>query len=458
MSLRNSSGSRVRDLTHGRPMGQIFRFSLPLFFGSIFQQLYSTVDTMTVGRYVGTAQLAAVGATGSISFFILGFVSGLTSGYSVMAAQACGARDEPLLRRVIGNGVLLSLAIILLFTPLSLLLARPLLVWLGTPGDILDDAVLYISIVFGGYGFTMLYNLMASLLRAIGDSRTPLYFLILSSVLNVVLDLLLILALGWGVAGVAIATIFSQLVSGVLCVVYAVRKYPVFRLHRADLRPDGRILRQMLALGLPMALQFSLTAVGMLLMQASINGFGSVIVAGYTAASRVESLVSMLAMALGTAMATYAGQNMGARQYERLFAGVRAAVVLLTLYAAGSAALCIFAGRPVMQLFVDASDPDAEALLDTGMVYLRVFACALWPYNALMVFRNSLQGMGKTIYTLAGGCMECLMRAVVSLTLPGVLGFLGCCLAGPAAWVGALIPLLFAYAHEKRKLLRAQPS
>jgi len=318
----------------------------------------------------------------------------------------------------------------------------------------MDDAVLYISIVFGGYACTMLYNVMASLLRALGDTRTPLMFLILSSVLNIALDLLFVVAFQWGVAGVAIATLIAQLVSGVLCVIYASRKYEVFRLKKSDLKPDGTILKDMLRLGVPMALQSSLTAVGMVVMQASINGFGSNVVASYTAAHKVESLVSMLAFTLGTTTATFVGQNYGARQYDRMFHGVRLTVTLATIYAVISAILCFAAGRQILSIFVDTASPEATEILDAGMTYLRTFACFLWPYNALMVFRSALQGMGRSIYTLVGGTMECVMRIVVSLTLPAVLGYLGCCLAGPAAWVGAMIPLLIAYFYEKRKVTK----
>ncbi len=443
-----------RDLTRGPAMRQIMAFSLTLFFGSIFQQLYTTVDTAVVGRYVGAAQLAAVGATGALSFFILGFVFGLTGGFSILASQAYGAGDAALLRRVIGNAALLSGAIILIFTPLSLLLAGPLLRMMGTPADILPDAVLYISIVFGGYGCTMLYNVMAALLRAMGDTRTPLAFLILASLLNIGLDLLFVVALNWGVAGVAAATLIAQLISGLLCLLYAHRRYEVFRLTKTDLRPDRALLGGMLRLGIPMALQSSLTAVGMVVMQSAINGFGSHVVASYTAAQRVEHLTSMLAFTLGSTTATFVGQNYGAKQYERMFHGIRLTVLLATVYAVGSALLCFGAGPRILSIFIDTAAPEAGEILDAGMTYLRCFACFLWPYNALMVFRSALQGMGRSIYTLLGGIMECIMRIAVSLTLPAVLGYLGCCLAGPAAWVGAMVPLLIAYAYEKRRLLR----
>ncbi len=443
-----------RDLTQGNAFAQIMSFSLTLFCGSIFQQMYSTVDTAVVGRYVGTDQLAAVGATGSLSFFILGFVFGLTGGYSILASHAYGAKDMDRVRKVIGNTIVLSVIIILIFTPLALILTRPMLQLMDTPDNIMDDAALYISIVFGGYACTMLYNVMASLLRAFGDTRTPLFFLILSSIINIVLDIAFVVLLHWDVAGVAIATLIAQLVSGGLCVVYATRKYEVFRLKIVDVKPDWQIIKDMLRLGIPMALQSSLTAVGMVVMQASINDFGSNIIASYTAAHKVEALVGMLAMTLGTTAATFVGQNYGAKNYDRMFKGVRINVILATVYAVVSALICFLAGRQILMIFVDVSEPGAEEILDAGMTYLKTFSVFLWPYNALMVFRSALQGMGRSIYTMVGGTMECIMRIAVCLTLPAVLGYLGCCLAGPAAWVGAMIPLLIAYFYEKNKLLR----
>lgn len=442
------------DLTQGKPLVQIFLFSLPVLFGSVFQQLYSTVDTAVVGRYAGTAQLAAVGSTGSLSFFILGFVFGLTGGFSILASQARGAKDEQRLRKVIGNTVILSAIIVAIFTPLALLLARPMLTWMGTPADIIDDAVLYISIVFGGYAFTMLYNIMSSLLRAIGDSRTPLYFLILSCLLNVGMDILFVVQFQMGVAGVALATLIAQTISGVLCLIYAWRKYDCFRLKRADLRPDGKLLRRMLALGIPMALQSSLTAAGMLLMQSAINGFGSSYVAGFAASNRVESLLSMVFMAIGVTMATYAGQNVGAQKYDRLFRGVRAATVLIVVYAVLAAVVCLGFGQHLLKIFVDTSAAESADMLDAGMTYLRTLGYFIVLQGVLQVFRSTLQGIGRSIYTLVGGAMECVLRVVVSLTLPPMIGFVGCCLATPAAWISAAIPLVIAYFYEKRKLMQ----
>lgn len=403
---------------------------------------------------MGPDQLAAVGATGSLSFFVLGFTFGLTGGYGIMVSQAFGAGDYVKMRKVVANAIVLSLMILVIFIPTSLFLAGPILRLMKTPDNIMQDAALYISIILGGTGCTMLYNVMSALLRAIGDTRTPLFFLILSSMLNIGLDLLFMVTFRWGVAGAALATILSQVVSGVLCMIYARKKYDVFRVGRAEMRPDGETIRQLLGLGIPMAFQSSLTAAGMLIMQASINSFGSVIIASYTISHKVEILVSMLALSLSTTVSTFVGQNFGAQKYDRMFRGVRIATAISSFYAAVSAAICFFAGVAILGLFLPEGAQDAPAVIEAGMLYLRTFACFLIPYNWLIVFRSALQGMGRSIYTLVGGSMECVIRILISTTLPGIIGYLGCCLAGPAAWIGAIIPLLVAYFYEKRKIIR----
>lgn len=444
-----------RNMTSGNIFQHVILFSLPLFFGNIFQQMYSTVDTAIVGRVMGSEQLAAVGATGSLSFFILGFVFGLTSGYGVLVSQAYGAGDSQKVKKVIGNAFVLSLFLVVVLTAVALSLVRPVLTVMQTPDSIFRDSVTYISIILGGMCCTMLYNVISSLLRAIGDSRTALYFLIVSSFLNIALDVLMMVGFRWGVAGAALATILSQAVSGFLCVIYARTKYALFRISKEDMKLDWGIIRQLLKLGVPMAFQSSITAAGMLIMQTSINKLGAVYVASFTVANKVEALVSMLAFSLGPTVATFVGQNFGAKNHDRMFAGVRTVVALAIGYALISAAISLAGGEWILSLFMSKEEENVAAVLQGGMTYLKVFAVSLIPYNLLFVFRSALQGMGKSIYTLVGGIMECVMRILVSSTLPPVLGFLGCCLAGPAAWVGAAVPLILAYFYEKKKILKS---
>lgn len=441
-----------RDLTVGNPLKLIFFYSLPIFFGSVFQNIYSVVDSVVVGRFAGADKLAAVGATGSLGFFILGFVFGLTGGFTVMIAQRYGAKDDAGVRKAVGNSIILSAVMVCIITLLSMILAKPLLIMMGTPDDIINNAHLYIMIIFGGTVFNVIYNMISSILRAMGDSKTPLYFLILASFINVGLDLFFVINLGWGVAGVAIATVISQAISGILCVIYAVKNYPVLRLSREDLKYDRKLCGDMLKMGFPMALQSSITAAGMLIMQGAINSFGSVAVASYTAAGKVEGIVAMFAFSLSPTMANYAGQNYGAKKYDRISKGFKAGVTLIVGYAIFAAAVCVFGGEIFMGAFVSKSDPNRAEMLRLGMIYLRIYACFLLPFNALFILRSTLQGIGKSIYTLVGGIMEFVMRTAISFTLPALIGFAGICLAGPAAWVGADIPLIIAFIYEMKKL------
>lgn len=444
--------ARNVDLTQGKPLKLIFLYTIPVFLGSIFQQFYSMVDTAVVGRFVSIDALAAVGASGSLMFFILGFVFGLTSGFSVLVAQRVGAKDEEGLRKVLANTILLCIMITVLFTGLSIALVRPLLHLISTPENIFEQTLLYIVIIFAGTPFSMLYNMVASTLRAMGDSKTPLYFLILSSFLNIVLDLVLILVFKMGVAGAALATILSQAIAGFASLRYALNHYEVMRLKRSELRADWPLIWTMLKLGIPMALQSSITAFGMMVMQGALNALGSLSIAAYTAATKVEQLVCMFTGSLSVTMATYAGQNLGAKDIGRIRRGTRDGLILGFLSAGVSSVLCLFAGRFAMGLFVDMNAPQAVEMLDTGMIYLRIYAIFTIPFNILFLFRSILQGIGKSIYTLLGGIMEMVMRVLVSYTLPALIGFMGICLAGPAAWVGADIPLVIAFIYEMHKL------
>ncbi len=442
---------KATDLTNGRPLKLIFLYSLPIILGNIFQTFYSAADTAIVGRFAGLERLAAVGATGSLSFFIFGFLYGLTGGFSITIAQRRGAQDWEGLRKAEAHAVMLTAALVVLVTAVSVPLTRPMLGLMNTPEDIMDHAVSYLSVIFAGTVFSATYNLAASILRAVGDSRTPLYFLIFSSLLNIGLDILFIVPLHMDVAGAAIATILSQGVSGLLCVVYAFRRYPELRLRKEDFRLDGRMIGDMLRLGLPMALQSSITAAGMIILQSALNGFGSTYVAGYTAANKVESFVTMPGFALSTTMANFAGQNIGARKYGRVRAGVRCGCWIILVWSTVSALFCALLGMPVMSLFVTGEPEAVKATLEAGQIFLTILAWFFLPFNALFIFRSTLQGVGKSIYTLVGGIIELVMRVLVAFFLPGLLGFAGVCLAGPAAWIGADIVLIIAYFYEIRK-------
>ena len=308
----------TNDMTVGKPAKLILAFSIPMLVGNIFQQFYSMVDTIVVGRFIGVQALAAVGATGAMSFLVLGFIQGLTNGFAVIIAQKFGANNEKGVKRSVAMSFYLSIASTIVITAISLIFAMPLLRIMKTPKDIINDSFKYIAIIYGGTLVVIFYNLFASILRALGDSKTPLYFLILSSVINVILDIVLVVYIPLGVKGTAIATVVSQGISCVLCYVYMKKKFPILKLSKKDWRLDIALIRRLLNIGVPAAIQYSIIAIGIMILQVAINGLGSTVVASYTAASKVEQLVTQPAATFGTAMATYAAQNLGAKKIERI--------------------------------------------------------------------------------------------------------------------------------------------
>jgi len=426
-------------------------FCLPVVAGNVFQMLYGAADAAAVGRLAGLDRLAAVGATGPLSFLVLGFLLGLTGGFSVVVSQCRGARDEAGVRRAAAHGAMLSAALVAPATALAVPLARPMLRLMGTPEDILGHATSYLAILFAGTAFTALYNLASGVLRAVGDSRTPLVFLVGCNVLNVALDVLFIGPLRLDAAGAALATVAATAVSGLLCVAFAFRLHPGLRLRRADFRPDARLAARMLRLGLPMALQSCVTAAGMVAVQAALNGFGSAGVAGWTAASKVECIVIMPSFAIATTMSTFAGQNAGAGNWRRVREGVRCAFGIVLAWTAASTAFLALFGTAAMRMFV-AGAPDAVApALAAGRTYLAVLTAFFLPGNALFVLRGALEGIGRTVYTLASGLAELAARLVAVAILPPLLGWLGVCLAPAAAWTAATALLAAAWLRERRR-------
>ncbi|MDO5518017.1 MAG: MATE family efflux transporter, partial [Clostridium sp.] len=350
----------TKDMTSGNPAKLIILFSIPLLIGNIFQQFYSMVDTIIVGRYVGVDALAAVGSTGSMFFLINGFVTGITSGFAILVAQKFGAKDEKGLKKAVGSAVILSAFVVIIFTAGSLLSADPLLRLMNTPDNIFNDASTYIKIIYAGIFATLSYNMLSSILRALGDSKTPLYFLILSSVLNIFLDLLFIINFKMGVAGAAYATIISQGVSAALCFFYMLKRYKMLRLSKDDYNVTKDYYITHLKIGIPMALQFSITAIGVMIIQGAINVFGSVVIASYTASSKVQQIVVQPAITLGVTMATFCGQNLGARDFERIRDGVKKGIEISIITSIIAAILLILGGRYSMGLFIE--NPTEEIL------------------------------------------------------------------------------------------------
>ena len=446
----------TNEMTTGSPLKSILRFCVPLLIGNLFQQFYNIADSILVGRILGLNAFAAVGATGALNFLILGFATGSCSGLAIPIAQSFGAGDMESVRRRTAQLVWLGFGITAVIRLICFFWTDDLLHLMNTPEEIYDDAYRYIFIVFMGVGATMLYNLSSSVLRSLGDSRTPLHFLIAAVAVNIVLDILFMKYLHMGVEGAAWATVLSQLASGIACLAYMAKKIPALNLHHDDLRPDGKRILYMAAIGIPMGLQFSITAVGSIILQGAVNGLGANAVAAVSAASKVHNVVAAPLETCGIAMATYCGQNLGAGEYGRIRRGVWSTVGASMIYCAGAFLFNYGAGRSVATLFVS---PSETLLLQDVQRYLTITG-AFYPLLALIfIFRNSLQGMGFSNQAMMAGVSELIARTIVSFGLVGSLGFTAVCFANPAAaWLLADVVLLILYAREMRSLDPVRPA
>ena len=440
----------TKDMTQGSPVKHILLFSIPLLIGNVFQQFYSMVDTIIVGRFVGVDALAAVGSTGSLVFLINGFALGLTSGFSVMVSQRFGANDEKGLRKAVSSSVVLCTALVIILTTISLIAAKPLLHLMNTPDNIFNDAYTYVAIIFAGIITTVAYNMMASILRALGDSKSPLYFLIISSILNIVLDLVFIINFKMGVAGAAYATIISQGVSAVLCFIYILKKYAILKLSRKDYNVKKSMYIRHLKIGIPMALQFSITALGLITVQGALNVLGSTVIAAYTASSKALQLVMQPAVTYGVTMATYCGQNLGAKRYDRIKDGVNKAVKISIITSIIAGIVLISFGTQFVKLFIE--NPNAQIIAYSKQV-LTISGIFFIPLGLIFIFRNALQGIGESFVPMMAGVAELGARALVAFTLPAFWGFFGICLADPIAWIAASVPLALYYHRTIKKLL-----
>ena len=432
----------TKDMTSGSPTRLILRFTIPLIFGNLFQQFYSMVDTIIVGRFLGSQSLAAVGSTGSLNFLILGLCLGLCSGFAIPVSQQFGAKDMASMRRYVGNTIWLSAGASVIFTVLTVLLCRPMLQWMNTPADIIDEAYLYIVVIFAGIPTTFLYNVQAALLRALGDSRTPVIFLVIASFLNIGLDLLLILVIPMGVMGAAVATVFSQLLSGIACFLFIVKKFPTLHVSRDDMRPRREYMSKLCGVGVPMGLQSSITAIGSILLQTSVNALGSMIVAAVTAANRLYSFFACAFDAMAIAMSTYGGQNMGARKFDRLTPGLRSGMIIGTVYSALALVIMFLFGRPLITLFVDGSETQ---IIDNAYLFMIINAACFVALAAVNIFRLLIQGMGYSKMAICAGVMEMFARGIAGLVLVPVFGYIAACFANPFAWVMADVFLVPAY-------------
>ena len=441
----------TKDMTKGSPAWLIFGFAVPMLAGMLFQQLYNLVDTMIVGRFLGVNALAGVGATGSINFLVLGFCMGICSGFSIPVAQRFGAKEEGEMRVYAVNSVYLAMGIAAIMAAVTVVFCRGILTAMGTPAECFEEAYSYIVVIFGGIPFMVLYNLLSGFLRSLGDSRTPLFFLVLSSVLNVVLDLVFILVFHLGVMGAALATVISQAVSGILCLLFIARRVPILHAHDMELRIRGEKMLTLCGYGVPMGMQYSVTAVGSVILQTAINSLGAAAVASVTAAGRVMGFFSCPLDALGSTMATYAAQNIGAHRYDRLNRGLFASSAMGFAYSALSFVVALFFGPALMGLFIT-GDGGAQIIRmghDFMMVNL-VFYPLLTLVNTV---RFTIQGMGFSVLAIFAGAMEMVARGVAGIALVPALGFFGAALGSPLAWILADIFLIPAYFFCRKTLL-----
>ena len=437
------------DMTKGNPTRLLLQFMVPLIIGNVFQQLYSMVDTIIVGRYVGVGALAAVGATGTIMFLIIGFMQGLTTGFTVLTAQRFGAGDKEGLRVSVGNASILSVIITVIMTIVSVAGMDFLLTLMNTPADIYDMSREYIVIICLGLGCNILYNLLSSFLRAVGNSKVPLYALVVAALLNIFLDILFVVTFQMGVAGAAIATVISQLVGGLICLIFIMKKVPIMALERRHWRLDNCCVRNQLGIGIPMALQFSITAVGTIMVQAALNLFGSVAVAAYTTACKVEQLVTQPYMALGMTMATFSAQNRGVNDITRIRKGTRIANWFSVVYSVVIYGVIILALPFVIRLFVG---EEIASVLPYARIYIYLCGACFIPLGMIYIFRNVLQGCGYAIAPLMGGVVELGCRAVAAFVAIRLMSFAGVCAANASAWAVTGIYLAIAYVLTVRRM------
>lgn len=439
----------TKDMTQGSPMKLIWGFAVPILFGSLFQQLYNLVDTMIVGRFLGVDSLAAVGATGSVWFLTIGFCIGVCSGFAIPLAHKFGAGDYVGLRKYVANIVWLSIGFSAFLTVVTVLLCRHILMWMQTPEDIMQAAYDYLLVIFMGIPMVFLYNVVAGIIRSIGDSKTPVFFLILSSFLNIVLDLFFIINLKMGVAGAAWATVLAQAVSGVACLIYMTKKFEILHIQKEEWRLDKHMMKVLCGMGLPMGLQYSITAVGSVILQGATNTLGSAAVASVTAGSRVGDLLACPYEALGTTMATYGGQNIGARKLERIGTGLKECLRLGIGYSVVALLVTVFFGKQLALMFVEASEAE---IIGDAQTYL-FFNTAGYSLLALVnIIRFLIQGIGFSRFAILAGVLEMIARTTVAFVLVPRIGFLGTCLGNPMAWIFADAFLIPAYFYVMKVL------
>lgn len=445
----------VTDMTAGRPLTRIFRFALPLILTNLGQQFYMIADAAIVGRGVGVDALAAVGATDWIWWLILWAVMGMTQGFSTYVSRYFGEGNRERMSRTVAASVTLTAALGIALTVAGILLARPLLILLNTPENIFAGAHTYLVTMSAGTLVVAAYNMAGSILRALGDGRTPFLAMVVAAVLNIGLDLLFVLGFGWGIFGAALASVLAQLVAFFLCF-FAILRLGCIRITRDMWRPDRRLALPMLALGLPLAMQSVVISLGGIILQSSVNLEGSAFIAGYTATNKVYGLLECSAISLGLAASTFLSQNFGARRFIRFRQGMRAAVILSVLASLVVAVVAFLLRRPLIGLFLDTGVSEGAEALAVGVRYLTVLTLLLFILYLLHIFRNALLSLGNSFYSMISGIAELAARALMAKAAVRVLGQDALFLAEPIAWAVALAVVMIPYFVYRRTRLREE--
>jgi putative MATE family efflux protein len=441
----------TKNLTVGNPALLILSFAVPLLIGNLFQQFYSMADAFIVGRTIGMNALAAVGCTGSINFLILGFMMGFTQGAAILTSQRFGAGDGKGIRVSFAVSLLLGTLVAIALMVVSVLTAKPLLRLLRTPAEILEDAYRYIIIIYWGIPAALLFNVLSNIMRAVGDSRTPLFFLVIACGINIILDLVFILVFHMGVEGAAWATIIAQLLSGLLCIPVILVKLPLLRIRREDWSFGLREIFAHFRLALPVGFQMSIIAIGIVAVSFALNRLGTTAVAAFTAAQKIDQLAGMPLSSFGAAMTTYAAQNYGARKITRIRKGVFQSSLMSCSFSIFIGLVFFLFGKQLASLFLGRESSEALSMAYTYLVINGVFYLIL---SLLFIFRQTLQGLGDSLTPTAAGIMELIMRTFAAIILGEYAGFRGICFAGPLAWLGAMIPLTTAIILTIKKLER----
>lgn len=443
--------SNIKDLTVGNPMSLIFGFAMSLFWGMLFQQMYNMIDTAIVSWFLGKEAYTGMGTTGAVNFLIMGFCMGVCNGFAIPVAQRFGARDYKSMRKFVSHAIILCSVFAVVMTLLVSIFCRQILVIMKTPEDVFEYAYIYIIVIFLGIPVTYMYNLLSAIIRALGDSKHPVEYLIIASVLNIVLDLLFIIPLHWGIFGAAFATVVSQLAAGTMCLVYIIKKIDILHLKKEDWELDRDHFVILFNMGVPMGLQYSITAIGSVILQTAINALGTDAAAAVTTGGKVGMFFCIPFDALGSTMATYGGQNVGAKKLDHLQQGLVAAVKLGCGYAILAFVVLALFGRQFSMIFLDAGE---AACLDNAHMFLFYNSMFYVPLALVNIVRFLIQGMGFSMFAVLAGVMEMIGRSVVAILLVPRFGFIAICLASPAAWILADLFLIPAFIMVRNKLRR----